>query len=66
VPRVVQVKVEVDIVGPDTHVQHVRIERSNRRQRLDRLPQGQKGYPNKAVEVSQGLSAKPLSVSVSA
>ena len=41
VARVIQVEVEVDVVGPDAHVDAVFVENSDTRQRADALTDGE-------------------------
>jgi hypothetical protein len=54
VARVVEVEVEVDVVGPDAHADAVFVEEGERGQRAQMLADGQRRDADEADEVGQG------------
>ena len=57
VAGIIQVQVEIDVVGPHAHRQAVFIERSQRRERPDVLPDRKDGNTDKADEVRHARPA---------
>ena len=55
VAGIIQVQVEIDVVGPHAHPQVVFIEDANRRERTDMLANSQSRNADKADEVRQAL-----------
>ena len=53
---VVQVQIEVDVIGPDAHAQRVFLQNAQRRQRPDELANGQRRNANKTDVVRQDLA----------
>ncbi len=64
VARVVEMKVEVDVVGPDTQAQRVFVEHSERRQRKDLLPDSESGNAAEVDEVRHTQSVEEGAVGV--
>ena len=60
VARIVQVQVQVDIVGPNPHPQHVFFEHAKRRKRHEMLPNRQRWNADKANDVRQKALPKLL------
>jgi len=58
VAGVVEVKVEVDVVGPDSHLDYVFVEDADAGQRVEALAEGEQGDADEAVDVGHCLEIR--------